>query len=589
MFFLKEDIKTNRRSILEMNSDEARKYFLKPENYFTLNLPSYINLEALINQADKILKESKLDDLIRNGSQKIKYSNFSNINYIIQTNKTVNTYRPITLIHPILYVDLVKNITEEKNWVVLVDRLKELIAHVSPSIKCTSLPFENCSTGKIDITKDKALHFWNSIEQESIKKSLVYSYLLKIDISNFYSSIYTHSIEWAVIGEDKAKDIRKNGQNINLSVEDKKLKDNIGSIIDKKIQRMNYGETVSIPQGNVVSDFIAEILLAYVDKDLYDSLKRIENFNQDYCILRYRDDYRIYTNSIDSLNLIKKELSVILQRFKLSLSEEKMVHCNDIVLDSISEDKQYWLEHDPVIKIIASDRLYNELNTDLIQDEPVSCVNKRYPINRIYKATIQKHLYIIKTFTTRYPNSGQLINALEEFKIRIESHKEDDFKVTGTDIKVLIAIVVDIIFHNPKITSIGVQLLSILLSKIRDSHTDSSKDRLELIKHIHKKLNNSLVNPYLDIWLQRILIAVIGNKNKEFSEYVESYYGETHDKLVTLINNKLLNKSVNISLFNEDWCNQKIDFCSIIDEKEIAKLKEVIGDDEIRFSNYSMI
>lgn len=203
MFLLREDIKMNRRSILEMSSIEARKYFLKPENYFTLNLPSYINLEALINQADEILKESKLDDLLDNGSQKIKYSNFSNINYTIQTNKTVNTYRPISLIHPILYVDLVNDITEEKNWEVLVSRLKELIDHVLPSIKCTSLPFEKCSTGKVDITKDKALHFWNSIEQESIKKSLEYSYLLKVDISSFYSSIYTHTIEWAVIGEEK--------------------------------------------------------------------------------------------------------------------------------------------------------------------------------------------------------------------------------------------------------------------------------------------------------------------------------------------------------------------------------------------------
>lgn len=585
MSLLRENIEMSRRSILEMNSNEARKYFLKAENYFTLNLPSYINLEALINQADKILKESELNDLIGNGSQKIKYSNFSNINYTIQTNKTVNTYRPITLIHPILYVDLVTDITKEKNWNVLVHRLEELIDHVSPSIKCTSLPFENHCIGKIDITKDKALHFWNSIEQESIKKSLEYSYLLKVDISNFYSSIYTHSIEWAVIGEEKAKDIRKKRPNNNLSVED-----NIGLIIDRKIQWMNYGETVSIPQGNVVSDFIAEILLAYIDKELYDSLERIkENFNQDYCILRYRDDYRIYTNSKDKLNLIKKELSTILQRFKLSLSEGKTVHCNDIVLDSIGEDKQYWLEHDPVIKIIAGDRLFNELNTNLAQDEPLSCVNKIYPINRIYKATIQKHLYIIKIFTTKYPNSGQLIDALEEFKIRIESYKEDNFEVTGTEIKVLIAIVVDIIFYNPKITSIGVQLLSILLSKIKDSHTGSLKDRLELIKHIHKKLNNSLVNPYLDIWLQRILIAVIGNKNNEFSEYVESYYRETHDKLVTLINNKLLNKSEKISLFNEDWCNQKIDFSTIIDEKEIAKLKEVIEDDEIRISNYSMI
>ena len=52
-------------------------------------------------------------------------------------------------------------------------------------------------------------------------------------------------------------------------------KSELGNILDKKFQQMNYAETVGIPQGNVVSDLIAEILLAYIDSVLYDKLKNI--------------------------------------------------------------------------------------------------------------------------------------------------------------------------------------------------------------------------------------------------------------------------------------------------------------------------
>ncbi|HDM9129299.1 TPA: reverse transcriptase, partial [Listeria monocytogenes] len=37
---------------------------------------------------------------------------------------------------------------------------------------------------------------------------------------------------------------------------------------------MNYGETVGIPQGNVISDLMSELLLAYIDSEL---VKKIDD------------------------------------------------------------------------------------------------------------------------------------------------------------------------------------------------------------------------------------------------------------------------------------------------------------------------
>ncbi|MCW8519304.1 RNA-directed DNA polymerase, partial [Streptococcus macedonicus] len=202
-----------------------------------------------------------------------------------------------------------------------------------------------------------------------------------LDISNFYGSIYTHSLHWAIIGEENAKEEHNS----------------FGSGIDKRFQWMNYRETVGIPQGNVVSDFFAELLLAYIDVKLVNELEisKISGYH----ILRYRDDYRIFTNSIDELHKIKKILSVILQRYKLSLGDSKTKLSDNVVKDSIKEDKLYWLKHDPVVKL-SGDKFYKkpeEFFSDFLSyvgfTKKKNLSKKRfknYFDNRIYSATVQK-------------------------------------------------------------------------------------------------------------------------------------------------------------------------------------------------------
>jgi hypothetical protein len=59
------------------------------------------------------------------------------------------------------------------------------------------------------------------------------------------------------------------------------------------MQGMNYGQTNGIPQGSVLMDFIAEMVLGYIDERLSECLDK----NMNYHIIRYRDDYRIFTNN----------------------------------------------------------------------------------------------------------------------------------------------------------------------------------------------------------------------------------------------------------------------------------------------------
>lgn len=582
-------MKRHKKFINKMTNDEARNFFLKPESYFSLNLPSYFNIEGILNQAielmgHKVIGKSNSSTEIHLSNAKT-YSNFSNINFVIQTNKTVSSYRPITLIHPYLYVDLVNQITESQNWKKIINRFNELRENVSSNIRCESLPFESLEVKTMDDKKEKALQFWEEIEQESIKLSLDYNNMLQVDISNFYGSIYTHSLHWALVGEEEAKRNHKS----------------FGSWLDNRFQWLNYAETVSIPQGNAVSDFVSELLLAYIDNLLYFRLKDL-GIN-DYYILRYRDDYRIYTNSLDEIGRIKKELILLLQRHKLALGEPKSSSSADIVTDSLKEDKRYWLRNNPVIRITGDNiykkpkKIFVRLSRYLGFSKNVSQAEKRfkkYLDNRIYTTTIQKHLLIIKDFSEKYPNSGQLVGALTEFQNRIKDVSHDDFNINGTDIEVLIAILVDITCKNPKITNIGVQLMSTLLSKIEISFNDEVDEEVEklrkkfkIISQIRKKFESMGENQYLDIWLHRMLIKAIASEKGLDTDFLKEYVLSSHNPLVELANNVLMDE-VFSNLFNEDWLldGKRIDLKEFINVEEIHKLPDTISDDEIQVVEY---
>lgn len=67
-------------------------------------------------------------------------------------------------------------------------------------------------------------------------------------------------------------------------------------------------------------DFIAEILLGYVDTRISTALS--DKSILDYYIIRYRDDYRIFSNNKDTIDNIIKLISVE-HCFKMKLNSKK--------------------------------------------------------------------------------------------------------------------------------------------------------------------------------------------------------------------------------------------------------------------------
>lgn len=584
----------NKKSVLSLDNESAKKFFLKRVNYFSCSLPPYYNLDYLLNHANKVLKNTRIKEKSQqiivekdtnNKKKNVDYSTYMNINYTFLKNKTKSSYRPMTLIHPLIYLDLVNLITKEENWEEIVRRFYFFHHVVDGKIVCNSIPFEILNQ---DSKLEQAINFWNSTEQETIKLSLNYQHLMKVDISNFYGTIYTHSIPWALHGEEEAKQKKK--QN-NL----------LGNELDKCFQFMNYGETVSIPQGNAVSDLIAELLLGYIDYLLFNSLK--EKGVDDYKILRYRDDYRIFTNSIDDITIIKYELVELLRRHKLSLGESKTELSTDLVEGAVKADKLYWISHNPVIKL-GADSIYQQpkkiLNYLINRNRKKKKISIEKIIkNRVYTVSLQKHLLSIKLLSSRFPNSGQLVGALNDFEIRFQSQIKRKFIRESIDQMAILAIVMNIIYENPKITDVGIKFVSKILSSYANSKSkgffeilatgdvtklqNDYEEKLSVINAIHKPIYRNYSNDYLEIWLQRLVVKNLKEKN----QFIDEYISNSKNQLVNLTNS-IISKNEITPIFNEDWLKEKyrISYDEFISEASIHSLEDIVSDKEISLFSY---
>ncbi|CAD5926049.1 RNA-directed DNA polymerase [Planktothrix agardhii] len=497
------------KRILDFSHTNARRFLLKEESYYNFDLPKYFVFQKLLEQISQEIQEKPLSDYygsyVDAGRTKpTRPYDYENVNHRLLNNKDGKfAWRPLQLVHPAIYVSLVHKISKEENWNVIVSRMEEF--RNNSKIRCLSLPVE--SDDELSDRATTVSNWWHSVEQGSIKLALKYQYVVHTDISDCYGSIYTHSIAWALHTREVAKNKRT----------DKNL---IGNVIDSCIQDMSFGQTNGIPQGSVLMDFIAEIVLGYADLELSEKIK--ERSIDDYEILRYRDDYRIFTNNPQDGDLILKLLTEILVDLGLKLNPQKTLASNHVITNSIKQDKLDWIKSQ----------------------------------NKI--TTLQEHLLLIHDFSCKHPNSGSLSKALDKFFARIKKYKNNN----RDDVLVLISILVDIMFKNPRIYPIGAAILSKFLSLI-----NSGDEKIEILNAIISKFRLLPNIGYLEIWIQRIVL-----KTGHEISFEEPICKKLND--------------ANVSLWNSDWLDnnklkQLITNCSIIERKIIEEMDEVMEEEEV--------
>ncbi|MGB2972399.1 MAG: RNA-directed DNA polymerase [Candidatus Competibacter sp.] len=268
-----------------------------PENYVLPPCFSVIKRPSRPKVFYKIIKKKKITEYKPDISECIK----------VHFPKSELTDRVFGIIDPYIHNDIAYHIS--RNWKKIVDKL------IPSDSLVTSYSFPvpiNASTpGRLGFLRSGRLIYEFIVMTDDGLASIAYKYthLVKADIKNFYPSIYTHSIAWAI---HQKVTIRKKENRRNFKL--------LGNRIDKLFQNANDGCTNGLPIGPVVSDIVAEIIVSAVDK-VFSRYIRKEGIECE--AVRFKDDYRILVSSESDAKRIVKYLQYALQEYNLELSDEK--------------------------------------------------------------------------------------------------------------------------------------------------------------------------------------------------------------------------------------------------------------------------
>lgn len=424
------------KKIYELTTGRALKYFLQHDSYTTLELPSYVDFSSLLEEINSAIDEGKI-----NFQPDSKSLMGKNINYEVLVSKDgLYSWRRITLINPLYYVYFCKLITSPSNWKAIRNKFREFESN--DLFLCSSTPVSKKNTSNVAAS---VLNWWEDFEQKSLSLALEYEFMFSTDISNFYPSIYTHSFEWVFISKEEAK--KKENNN------------NPGRLIDTHIQMMMSNQTNGIPLGSTLMDTFAELILGEIDLQL--RKKTEEQKITDYKVVRYRDDYRIFSSSKDDLDKISKCLVEVLGEFGLDLNSRKTELHDDIILHSLKSAK------------------------------------KEYIIEGSFNS-LQKMLYAIYLFSLKHQNSKITVRYLNDFLRKLFRKK----KITnsGHQLDAMLGIISSIMAKNPTTYPVGMAIFAKLLTFLYDD------DELKFgkLQQLHCKLGKQPNTEMLDIWFQRV-------------------------------------------------------------------------------------
>lgn len=494
------------KNVLTLNANDAKKFFLDQEAYSNIELPPYFSFGKTISTIDRKFKDSILTANDLKGAK-----NYETVNHVLYGNKDGKyAWRKYELIHPLIYVSLVNTITQKDNWKALQNRFTEF--QQNKSIECESIPV--LKVNKLKQKASQVSQWVEHIEKKSVALALDYRFLYQTDITDCYGSIYTHTIPWAIHTKQSAKKKRN-------------YDDLFGNKIDHHIQAMSCGQTNGIPQGSILMDFIAEIVLGYADTMILERLNDQLN-NRKFHILRYRDDYRIFVNDISDGDIVLKCISEVLIEFGFRLNTGKTCHCDDIITGSIKPDK---------LEIIKYGSVPSKLSKKGLVDQ----------------------LLIVQQISKRFPNSGTLKLRLSRI---LDAVRNTDFYYQQ---ELVASLLIDVAYNNPNTFPVIASLVSSCISKL------SVKAKKELLIRIEEKMCNLSNIGLIEIWMQRIAIR-FKFKLSLREKLCKIVYGDDEN------------------IFMNDWITDGsvkslVDDRSYINKEKIGKMKTVIDKKEVQLFN----
>ena len=195
--------------------------------------------------------------------------------------------RPLSLPHPLAYAQLC--LCMSRNWESLQYIIEDEASRVLP---------QRHNDGRLII-----MDYEMGIDKNgrSRKMSFGKEYVACTDIANFFPSIYTHAVPWALVDFPYAKSHRAKTQWFN--------------VLDEKLRQCRRSETQGVAIGPATSNIIAELILCRVDEAMRSS--GYLDFE------RFVDDYTAYCTTEDEAKDFIRGLSEELAKYKLILNAQK--------------------------------------------------------------------------------------------------------------------------------------------------------------------------------------------------------------------------------------------------------------------------
>lgn len=144
--------------------------------------------------------------------------------------------------------------------------------------------------------------------RERVRRLRGSRYVLRSDVSECYSSIYTHSVEWALHGKVAVK--------ANLYPKPPRF----GGLIDKAIQHGQEKQTKGIPTGPSTSFLIAEAVLTAIDADVQARCPSLVP-----AMSRFIDDFELFCATQGEAEDVLLAWQSALAKFELQVNPTKTV------------------------------------------------------------------------------------------------------------------------------------------------------------------------------------------------------------------------------------------------------------------------
>lgn len=371
---------------------------------------------------------------------------------------------------------------------------------------------------------DLIYKFYDRTEFQRLEQR--YNFLMEFDISKCFYHIYTHSITWAVKDKESAK--------INSN------KSTFENNFDKLMQHSNYNETNGIVVGPEISRIFAEIILQQVDLNVLNILNKSKlKFGIDYDVRRYVDDYFVFSNNSETLELVKKTFQKELQFYKLYLNPNKgdikiSPFLSDIAVGKL-EIKEFLIEF--------YDNLFEEnvVGDNIIKQ--IKHINKPYVFSQSF---IKKFQSIVKRNDLTYDAlSKDVVRFFKSKLVKILKDEDMLFNIERSENFLLMLLDIVLYCYSVNIntnTTFRIAQIIVLLIK----HSENKKN--PAIKHsIYSKIyrdsefiltnfHRKQVKNETSIETINLLLAIkkLGNEYQFSPEKIEDYFNLKDDKLCNL-------------------------------------------------------